>query len=107
MKKKIGFGLVWVGITVYFANAFLFPLLGPDSGYFLAMMRDFYSGKAYFTEIATIYNPLSQLWFDLPFIASAHPDLRLPFLIFLHLYKHSTSITQGVYNMLGKGFPLM
>jgi hypothetical protein len=76
---------VWVGIAVYFANAFLFPLLGPDSGYYLAMMRDFYSGKAYFTEIATIYNPLSQLWFDLPFIASAHPDLRLPFLIFFYI----------------------
>lgn len=80
MKEKIGFGLVWVGIAVYFANAFVFPLLGPDSGYYLAMMRDFYSGKSYFTEIATIYNPLSQLWFGLPFTVSTHPDPRLSLL---------------------------
>jgi hypothetical protein len=30
MKEKIGFGLFWVGIGVYLAIAFLFPLVGHD-----------------------------------------------------------------------------
>jgi hypothetical protein len=72
------------------------------------MMPDFYSGKAYFIEIATIYNPLSQLWFGLPFIASANPDLHLPFLIFYYISISMVLLSRKGFTICwGKGFPLM
>ncbi len=60
---------------------YYFPLLDPDSGYFLCLSRAIYNGKIYFLEIGTIYNPLAILIYGIPFLFSEFPDFRFSFFI--------------------------
>ena len=60
---------------------FSFPVLGPDSGYYLAVARMMYSGKVFFTEIAVPYNPLAIATVGLPYLFTEQPDYRLSLFI--------------------------
>lgn len=64
-------------LTFYFA----FPILGPDSGFYLAVARMMYSGKVFFTEIAVPYNPLAIATVGLPYLFTDQPDYRWSLLI--------------------------
>lgn len=45
-----------------------YPIVTSDSGYYLAIARDFYHGKSYFTDLKTPYTPLAILFYGLPFL---------------------------------------
>lgn len=66
------------GINVFFVICIIFitffvlkySIVPADSGYYLAISRDFYGGKAFFTEIKTSYTPLAIVLYGLPFLWS-------------------------------------
>jgi hypothetical protein len=58
-------------------SIFSYPIIGSDSGYYLANARDFYKGNIYFIDIATAYNPLSIITIGIPFIFTESPDPRM------------------------------
>lgn len=60
---------------------FAFPILGPDSGFYLSVARMLYSGKVFFTEIAVPYNPLAIATVGLPYLFTDEPDYRWSLLI--------------------------
>lgn len=79
--KKLQFAVVIALIVFLSVSYFSYPLLGPDSGFYLATAREFYSGKVYFSEIAIAYNPLAIAILGLPFLFSESPDPRLSLLL--------------------------
>lgn len=60
---------------------FAFPVLGPDSGFYLSVARMMYSGKIFFTEIAVPYNPLAIATVGLPYLFTEQPDYRWSLLV--------------------------
>lgn len=60
---------------------FSYPLLGPDSGFYLSYARGFYQGKIYFTEMAIAYNPLAIITLGFPMLFAENPDPRWSLLI--------------------------
>lgn len=60
---------------------FTFPILGPDSGFYLSVARMMYSGKVFFTEIAVPYNPLAIATVGFPYLFTDQPDYRWSLLI--------------------------
>lgn len=82
MNAKKTAGIVVVLLIVFLTVSYLsYPLVGPDSGYYLSMAREFYSGKIYFVDIATSYNPLAVIVLGLPYLFQNSPDFRLSLLI--------------------------
>lgn len=74
--------IVVIILIVFLTISYLsYPLMGPDSGYYLSMAREFYSGKIYFVDIATSYNPLAVIILGLPNLLIDSPDLRWSLLI--------------------------
>ena len=74
--KKTSLILVVIVIVFLSVSYLSYPLVGPDSGYYLATAREFYFGKVYFIDIATAYNPLAIIILGLPYLFSSHPDPR-------------------------------
>ena len=79
--KKTSLILVLFVIVFLSVSYLSYPLVGPDSGYYLATAREFYSGKVYFIDIATAYNPLAIIILGLPYLFSSHPDPRFSLII--------------------------
>lgn len=79
--KKLKYVLVLALIGLLTASYFSYPLLGPDSGFYLANARDIYQGNIYFRDIAIAYNPLAIVILGLPFLFSDSPDPRWSLLI--------------------------
>ncbi len=79
--KKLQYALVIVLIVFLSIGYFSYPLLGPDSGFYLATARELYSGKVYFVDIAIAYNPIAIVILGLPFLFSDSPDPRLSLVI--------------------------
>ncbi len=61
--------------TIFIILNLNFPFVGYDSGYYLAVARDVYSGKTYFTDIAVPYTPLSILSLGIPFLFENYLNL--------------------------------
>lgn len=79
--RKITF-IITVLLIVFLSISYLsYPLVGPDSSYYLSITREFYNGKIYFVDIATAYNPLAVIILGLPFLFFDHPDPRLSLMI--------------------------
>lgn len=79
--EKLKYGIV-IALLVFLSIHYLsYPLLGPDSGFYLANARDLYAGKVYFIDIAIAYNPLAIAVLGLPFLFSDSPDPRWSLLI--------------------------
>lgn len=82
MKLSIGtafffLSIITIGLICYLlVFYFVFPILGPDSGFYLAVARMMYSGKVFFTEIAIPYNPLAIATVGLPYLFTEQPDYR-------------------------------
>lgn len=82
MKLSIGsaffsLSIITIGLICYLlVFYFVFPILGPDSGFYLAVARMMYSGKVFFTEIAVPYNPLAISAVGLPYLFTEQPDYR-------------------------------
>ncbi len=82
MKVKKLLYVLLVALIVFLSiGYFMYPLLGPDSGFYLANAREMYSGKVYFLDIAIAYNPLAIAILGIPFLFSNHPDPRFSLLI--------------------------
>lgn len=79
--KKTAFILVLFVIVFLSVSYLSYPLVGPDSGYYLANAREFYSGNVYFIDIATAYNPLAIIVLGIPYLFSTHPDPRYSLMI--------------------------
>ncbi len=79
--KKTALVLVLFVIVFLSVSYLSYPLVGPDSGYYLATAREFYNGNVYFIDIATAYNPLAIIILGIPFLFSAHPDPRYSLII--------------------------
>lgn len=78
---KIGQTILILLVVLVALSYFAYPLVGADSGYYLASAREFYAGKIYFIDIATAYNPLAILTVGLPYLFSDAPDSRFSLLI--------------------------
>lgn len=50
------------------------PSVGADSGFYLAIAKEFYTGATYFVDIGINYNPLSILLAGVPFLVSENPS---------------------------------
>ena len=74
--KKLVASIVIVLIVFLSISYLSYPLLGSDSGFYLAYAREFYKGNIYFIDIATSYNPLAIVILGIPYLFSAHPDPR-------------------------------
>lgn len=79
--KKLQYALLIALLVFLSIGYFMYPLLGPDSGFYLANAREMYSGKVYFLDIAIAYNPLAIAILGIPFLFSNHPDPRYSLLI--------------------------
>lgn len=104
---------VFLLIAVLITNFILYPIVSADSGYYLAIAREFYQGKTYFVDIGTIYNPLAIVTVGLPFLFDTNPDIRYHILINIGIiilagfcfYKLSTSfLKKKEWNYLLTGF---
>ncbi len=80
-EKKTTLILVLLVIVFLSVSYLSYPLVGPDSGYYLATAREFYNGNVYFIDIATAYNPLAIIILGIPFLFSSHPDPRCSLII--------------------------
>lgn len=72
---------VFILNALLIVNFILYPIVSADSGYYLAIAREFYQGKTYFVDIGTIYNPLAILTIGLPFLFDSEPNIRYHILI--------------------------
>ena len=79
--KKLVASIVIVLIVFLSISYLSYPLLGSDSGFYLAYAREFYKGNIYFIDIATSYNPLAIVILGIPYLFSAHPDPRFSLVI--------------------------
>lgn len=79
--KKLALFIVVVSIVFLSISYFSYPLVGADSGFYLAYSREFYNGNSYFIDIATSYNPLAIITLGIPFLFSTHPDPRFSLMI--------------------------
>ncbi len=79
--KKLQYVFVVALIVLVSIGYLSYPLLGPDSGFYLATAREIYHGKTYFVDIVIAYNPLAIVLLGLPFLFDAHPDPRFSLLI--------------------------
>lgn len=97
--KKTALVLISFVIVFLSVSYLSYPLVGPDSGYYLANAREFYSGKIYFIDIATAYNPLAIIILGIPFLFSAHPDPRFSLILNLFIIWISAFV---LYSILQK-----
>jgi hypothetical protein len=67
---------VWIICALLICNFLFFPIISPDSGFYLSVAREFYEGKTFFVEIGSIYNPLAIVTVGLPFLFDADPNVR-------------------------------
>lgn len=96
---KLVTAIVFLLNALLICNFILYPIVSADSGYYLAIAREFYQGKTYFVDIGTIYNPLAIVTVGLPFLFDSNPDIRYHILINIGIiilagfcfYKLSTS----------------
>jgi hypothetical protein len=72
---------IWVFCSLLICNYLFFPIISPDSGFYLAVAREFYEGKKYFVEIGSIYNPLAIITVGLPFLFDTEPNVRYHILV--------------------------
>ena len=78
---KIAQTILILLVVLVTISYFAYPLVGADSGYYLASAREFYGGKSYFIDIATAYNPLAIIAVGLPYLFSDAPDSRFSLLL--------------------------
>jgi hypothetical protein len=78
---KLVIAIVFLLNALLICNFILYPIVSADSGYYLAIAREFYGGKTYFVDIGTIYNPLAIITVGLPFLFNSNPDIRYHILI--------------------------
>lgn len=78
---KIVTAIVFLLIALLIGNFIMYPIVSADSGYYLAIAREFYQGKTYFVDIGTIYNPLAIVTVGLPFLSDSNPNIRYHILI--------------------------
>ena len=63
-----------LGLNVFLIVSYLvYPIVGDDSGFYIAAARELYSGKIYFKELGISYNPLSIIVFGFPYLFADHP----------------------------------
>ncbi len=97
--KKTSYIFVLFVIVFLSVSYLSYPLVGPDSGYYLSIAREFYSGNVYFIDIATAYNPLAIMVLGIPFLFSNHPDPRFSLMINLMVIWSSAFV---LYSILQK-----
>ncbi|CAL2103433.1 conserved membrane protein of unknown function [Tenacibaculum sp. 190130A14a] len=73
---KILTGLTFLLSAVLLISFMVSPTIGLDSGFYLAIGREFYSGKVYFHEIGIAYTPLSIITFGIPFLFDDMPSYQ-------------------------------
>lgn len=78
---KILSGFTFLLSVILLISFMISPIVGPDSGFYLAIGREFYSGKVYFHEIGIAYTPLSIITFGLPFLFDDAPSYQWHLLI--------------------------
>lgn len=78
---KILSGFTLLLSAVLLISFMVSPIIGPDSGYYLSIGREFYSGKVYFHEIGIPYTPLSIITFGIPFLFDDVPSYQWHLLI--------------------------
>jgi hypothetical protein len=75
--------LIFIPLLIF--SYFYYPLVSADSGFYLAIAKEFYNGKIYFQEIGISYNPLSIIVLGIPFLFTQNPSyiwhLAINFLI--------------------------
>ncbi len=90
-------------LIVFLSISYLsYPLLSPDSGFYLATAREFYSGKVYFVDIAIAYNPLAIVIIGLPFLFSNHPDPRVSLLLNMFVIWMSAYVLFSILKTINK-----
>lgn len=80
MRKKYYLSLFVISVSasiLLIINFLLYPIVGADSGFYLAIAKEFYSGAIYFKDIGVNYNPLSIILFGLPFVIFENPSYSL------------------------------
>ena len=87
---------------ILICNYLIFPVLDVDTGYYLSMAREVYSGKIYFHEIAIPYNPLSILAMGIPFLFSTDPDYFWHLLINIIIMVYSSLIMYKILSYISK-----
>ena len=77
MEKKLPNILFYLTATLCLfsiINFLLNPIVSDDTGFYLAVAKEFYSGKVYFHEIGITYNPLSIIAVGIPFLFDNNPN---------------------------------
>ncbi len=77
-------------VVIIVSYLLIYPTINSDSGYYLSVAKEVYSGKIYFKEIATNYNPLAILLIGIPNLFINEPDIRINLIINLIFILGST-----------------
>lgn len=93
---KILTGLTFLLSAILLISFMASPTIGLDSGFYLAICREFYSGKVYFHEIGIPYTPLSIITFGIPFLFDDMPNYRWHLLINVLITIGSSFVFYGI-----------
>jgi len=97
---KFLFYITLISLFIIVINQFMYPIVGMDSGYYLAIAREFYQGKVYFYEIGTTYTPLSIITAGLPFLFDEQPDFRWHVLVIIMIQIGTSLIFYKILSVL-------